>query len=97
MEINKLSPAINHIAKLKLDFSLIPKHYNHIFIDYHDNRNTFLVISQKDIYISIDITLINNISSNNVTCSITLNNHIVYSLWIDCNHVHICNFDYKTF
>jgi len=97
MEINKLSPAINHIAKLKLDFSLIPKHYNHIFINYHDNRNTFLVISQKDIYISIDITLINNIYCNDVTCKITLDNNIVYLLWIDVINIHICNFDYKTF
>lgn len=97
MEKNKLSPAINHIAKLKLDFSLIPKHYNSIFIDYHDNKNSFLVISQKDIYISIDITLINNIYCNDVTCAITLNNNTVYKLWIDCINIHICNFDYKTF
>lgn len=97
MENNKISPAINHIAKLNLDFSLIPKHYNYILINYHDNRNTFLSITHKDTNIYIDITLINNIYCNDVTCAITLNNNTVYKLWIDCNNIHICNFDYKTF
>ena len=87
--------AIKHIALKKLNFSLIPPLYR---IDYHtytDERNTFVMVSTNNYSFSIDITLINTIEVDNVTCKIKLKTNVVYTLWLEIEHIHISSFDKK--
>jgi hypothetical protein len=96
METTTLSQvAIKHIALKNLNFSLIPPLYK---IDYHtytDERNTFVMVSSNNYSFSIDITLINTIEVDNVTCKIKLKTNVVYTLWLEIEHLHISSFDKK--